>query len=209
MKASVILVVAGLAVAKSAGTSMRSTGDANPLNFIMRPGSLPLDLQCSNILWTVTQGQPYGGTVCGVGKLEITAGREGSTPVANTFNAGLGARNMMYTNTGTYGSHDQTPEKLNFYIEADITFKLGSEDKGTYRLRIGQGHWDSGWWNQGNNWWIGGEHCWPEGPTIYGGSCGITCSSQGGQRITFPSAVSDPDIYVSFEGCTGYPDRPP
>jgi hypothetical protein len=188
MKASVILIVAGLAVAKSAGTSMRYTEQAPANTLIFHRGAdvSPVFIQCSSIYPIISEGQPYGGVFCGYNNLVVMAGRNGTKPVADVFKGGLNAWNMM----ATVGGHG-TPELLNFDIEADFSMKLGGsqgQDMGTYSLRIGQGH------NPGqNNWWIGGEHCSRV-------ECGITCG-QGEQYVTFkPNDVYTLD--VSFDGCS-------
>ena len=181
MKASVILVVAGLAVAKC--TSMRYTEQmpANYLTFVNDTFHLH-NLECSLISYMVSEGEAYGGTVCGTDSLLVRAGRNKTTPVADHFKSGLSAGNMMVS--FCFSGGDVEPEQLNFYIEADFTFKLGSQaqNMGTYRLRIGQGH---GGGFVHNNWWIAGAECSKVGD-------GIICSSnQGGQHVTFSGSNQD------------------
>ena len=176
MKASVILVVAGLAAAKSAGTTMRSTGQveqtpANELNFL-EPGGQYVSIKCSEIAHEITQGQQYLGLTCGDNVLTVIAGRENSPDVAMGFEHGIDATQMFSTADACCAG---SPKELNFYVEVNMTFTVGSTDVGTHTLRIGQGHY-GGWGPGGNNWWVGGTHC-------QNSLTGINCINKDGQKL--------------------------
>ena len=79
--------------------------------------------------------------------IEFDAGRNGTSPVADSYNTLCGSwENQWCTTYGFTGS----PHDLNFYFEVDITLQHGGVQT-TTTVYLGQGSvgWD-------NNWWIGG-----------------------------------------------------
>jgi hypothetical protein len=195
MKASVILVlvVARLTVAKSVGTTMRSTGqvDEQPPSNTLAFLAEGLSIKCIERAHGITQGQTYVGVVCGADVLAVIAGRENSADMAYDFEKGI----EMFTTIDDC-SGEQTgvgfPQELNFYVEVDITFMMGSKDMGTHTLRFGQGHY--GGWIGGNNWWVGGTNC-------HYTNCGITCHNNDGQKVQLYSGEKNREnnvVHVGF-----------
>ncbi len=177
MKTSVILFVAGLAVAKSAGTTMRGL-EMNTLQFDPFPGTGNINVTCSEIGHNITAGQTYGTSFCRDNSLTVVAGRHSSDAMAIGFKNAVEA--MMTTNWGGSGQHCVSPSQLNFYVEVNVTFtQVSTEDRRTHTLWIGQGHYGD---NGGNNWWIGGPRCFLNPNAA---ACGIKCDNEDGQIVLF------------------------
>lgn len=170
MKASIILVAAGLAAAKSAGMSMRSGAILRDNQLTFEPtGAETVSVTCSEIDHSISVGQPYKGLACVSNTLSVLAGRHDSSDVAKGFENGLDANHMFTTSEkGSAGS----PKALNFYVDVNMSFKVGSTDLGSHTLRIGQGHISHG----GNNWWVGGTNC-------FSAKSGINCMNKDGQKL--------------------------
>jgi hypothetical protein len=192
MKASVILVlvVAGLTVAKSVGTTLRSMGQVEqPVTSglaFLDPGGRILSVKCIYRAHGITPGQTYVGLVCGDNVLEVVAGRENSPIVAAGFEQGIDADKMFTTSDCCCQG---SPKELNFYVEVNITFTMGSEDMGTHTLRFGQGHY--GGWSPDNNWWVGGTLC-QHSP------CGIICINEENQKVALSWNADLNQVGVEF-----------
>ena len=112
-----------------------------------------------NGVWMVSDGQPMNPpptvtpTIAPSGNvfnIELDAGRQDTSPVADKFNALCGGGANMYC-TSTV-SLDSSPSELNFFFGVDIKVQSGA-DSSVVTAYLGQGSND---WGQ-NNWWIGGD----------------------------------------------------
>ena len=192
MKTSVILFVAGLAVAKSAGTTMRDL-EQSELAFNPVGGMGSISVKCSDLGHDIASQSTYGSLFCSDNMLTVVAGNDYSdTEVADNFKKNVQA--MMVTNWGGSGQDCASPKSLNFYVEVNVTFTQGTEDRGTHTLWIGEGTY-GGIWDR-KNWWIGGPRC-----TLHPNqrsSCGIKCSNEDGQIVFFDTENDDWNVYVTL-----------
>ncbi|HET6978975.1 MAG TPA: hypothetical protein VFI24_21765 [Pyrinomonadaceae bacterium] len=117
-----------------------------------------------NGVWMVSDGQGMNPppsvtpTISPTGNLfsiELDAGRQDSTPVADKFNALCGGANNVVCTTTNIGN---TPGQLNFFFGVDLSLKQGGVPS-TVTVYLGQGSNDWG----ANNWWIGGDCISSEG----------------------------------------------
>lgn len=99
---------------------------------------------------SISSGQPYGGvSVVSPDKLNIKAGRHGSSQVANDFKSWAGQGVVIGCQ-----KDDTYPRDLNFAVYGTLTFE---HDGKTYQIKdliLAQGHNNAG----RNNWWLGGPH---------------------------------------------------
>ncbi len=112
-----------------------------------------------NGVWMVSDGQPMNPpptvtpTISPTGNvfnIELDAGRQDTSPVADKFNALCGGGDNMYcTSTVQFGS---SPSELNFFFGVEIKVQSGA-DTSVVTAYLGQGSNDGGQ----NNWWIGGN----------------------------------------------------
>jgi hypothetical protein len=194
MKTSVILFVAGLAVAKSAGTTMRDL-EQSWLQFNPIGGIGSITVKCSDLGHDIAPQNTYGSLFCSDNVLTVVAGNDHSSGlVADNFLHSVTAK--LATNYG--GSYPDcfSPKKLNFYVEVNVTFTQGTEDRGTHTLWIGQGTY--GFIFPVQNWWIGGPRCHSNPNPL--SSCGIKCDNEDGQIVLFDNENMDDDlaIYVTL-----------
>ena len=159
MKTWVLLVVAGLAsaageaVAAAAG-GLRSLAKMETNHFYLQGARIT---SCTQLSYSVTSGQPFGGLSCSGDTITIMAGRDNSKGVATSFKSGLTGSNMFCSD----GSCGSTPDQLNFYVDMDLTMTVGGQELTLKSLRVGQGHYTFT-----NNWWIGGPQCTSNGKTL-------------------------------------------
>jgi len=159
MKASVLLVVAGLALAAEASVTaasggLRSLAKMETNHFYLQGARIT---SCTQLSYSITSGQPYGGLSCSGDTITIMAGRDNSKGVATSFKSGLTGGNMFCSD----GSCGSTPDQLNFYVTMDITMTVGGQELTLKSLRIGQGHYAFT-----NNWWIASPQCTSNGKTL-------------------------------------------
>jgi hypothetical protein len=166
MKASVLLVVAGLALAAEAWVTaaaasvtaasggLRSLAKMETNHFYLQGARIT---SCTQLSYSITSGQPYGGLSCSGDTITIMAGRDNSKGVATSFKSGLTGGNMFCSD----GSCGSTPDQLNFYVTMDITMTVGGQELTLKSLRIGQGHYAFT-----NNWWIASPQCTSNGKTL-------------------------------------------
>ncbi|HEU0015618.1 MAG TPA: hypothetical protein VFQ45_18215 [Longimicrobium sp.] len=79
--------------------------------------------------------------------LTLEADRQGSESVASSFVNATGGELHEYAPDGGGG----TPEKLNFFYQATVTFQVGAAAL-PVNVFLAQGHYSTT-----NNWWIGGS----------------------------------------------------
>jgi hypothetical protein len=159
MKGWVLLFVAGLTsaagepVAAAAG-GLRSLAKMETNHFYLQGASIK---SCTQLSYSITSGQPYGGLSCSGDTITIMAGRDNSKGVATSFESGLTGGNMFCSD----GSCGSMPDKLNFFVTMDLTIEVGGQELTLKSLRVGQGHYTFT-----NNWWIGGPQCISNGKTL-------------------------------------------
>ena len=104
MKASVLLVVAGLALAAEASVTAAAasvTAAAGGLRSLAKMETNHFYLQgaritsCTQLSYSITSGQPYGGLSCSGDTITIMAGRDNSKGVATSFKSGLTGGNGL------------------------------------------------------------------------------------------------------------------
>lgn len=103
----------------------------------------------------VSSGQPYDGvSVASDDKIEIKAGRHGTSEVAAWFKNQSSGGVVIGCDTD-----DQYPSKLNFAVLGTLTFEFTGKTYVVKKMLLAQGHNA----RDRNNWWTGG-------PKMQGGS---------------------------------------
>jgi hypothetical protein len=160
MKGLVFFLVAGFAsavaepAAAAAAGGLRSLAKTETNHFYLQGARIT---SCTQLSYSITSGQPYGGLSCSGDTITIMAGRDNSKGIATSFKSGLTGGNMFCSD----GSCGSTPDKLNFYVTMDLTIGVGGQELTLKSLRVGQGHYTFT-----NNWWIGGPQCTSNGKTL-------------------------------------------
>ena len=81
--------------------------------------------------------------------ITLMADRQGSGPVAQSFNAAAGGPSHVFPTETTI---DTSPDQLNFYFGVNLTAKAPDGSSGTITVYLGQGHTRAH-----NNWWFGSQ----------------------------------------------------
>ncbi len=187
MKACVLLVVAGLASAAGEPVAT-AAGGLRSLAKLRTNGIALLGARitsCTQLSYSVTSGQPFGGLSCSGNTITIMAGRHNSEGVATSFKSGLTGGNMLCSD-GVCGL-GSTPDDLNFYVDMDITMTVNGEERTLKSFRVGQGHYFLH-----NNWWLGGPQCLSVGNKL---GCNGTKADGTGVEVDFTQGSTDV-IYV-------------
>lgn len=98
--------------------------------------------------WRISKTQPWGGVSYSGNTITVKAGRHKTSEVADWFNDGLKAENMIPSSVTT----DGTPGSLNFAIKAQLVLTNNTVTLTIDNFRFGQGSTPG----SRNNWWMGG-----------------------------------------------------
>lgn len=142
--------------------------------------------------WMVTFGQPMNtpptvtpnlSSTSNTFNIELDAGRQNSSPVADQFNSLCGGASNEW---GISSVFDTSPSELNFFFGIDVKLVSGG-DAITVPLYLGQG--SSG---TDNNWWIGGKYISDSGQLsvdIEGKTVTLNMSSSGSNEFIFNAST--------------------
>ena len=126
---------------------------------------------------SITDGQPYDGvSTVHDHTLDVRAGRQGSSEVADYFNAGITGENALGLST-TSDTH--LPSELNFAVFGNLSVTIDDTTRECQEIRLAQGHKFAA-----NNWWIAGTKCgFVDNPSQLRCPCGHS-------NVTFSSGYS-------------------
>ena len=153
MRRHLILTSAVLAAALvcAAPAAKAASEQTNELNFNISGVQY---LSFTELSYSITSGQPYGGASGSVkdglksAKIVVKAGRKGSSDVASWFKSEVGDGKAVAAR-----SLNPLPGKLNFAVAGTLVIRIGDQNTVCDNVIVAQGHAGSY-----NDWWIGGPY---------------------------------------------------
>ena len=99
--------------------------------------------------YCISSGQPWGGvtteTLTGIGRINVEAGRHGTSEVAQRFTEQLDQGSCIGNS-----SSSTLPSNLNFAFIGTMSYEHNNKKRVCNNVLIGQGH------STRNTWWLGG-----------------------------------------------------
>jgi hypothetical protein len=136
---------------------------------------------------SIGSNKDWSGVTSTYNKIIVSADRHGSDKPATFFLKGLGPANVMGNSVWSH----QTPEKLNFAIQGNLTMNVDAITVTCTDIRVGQGN--NGMFE--NNWWVGGANC-VGGNKAYDE---LICSCNNGALVKFVPGDNSHSFEVSVE----------